>query len=159
MKYPLSFILNGYPVDAMAKPTDTLLDVLRDKLNILSAKRGCDSGECGACTILLNGEPARACMTIGLTVAGKTVMTLEGLTQNGKLHPLQQQFLDRAATQCGFCTPGMLISAKVLLDAKPNPSREEIVEGISGNLCRCGTYLEVIEAVQAVAAGAGKEEN
>lgn len=157
MKYVLSFNLNGLPVETLVKATDTLLDVLREKLNVVSAKRGCDNGDCGACTVLVNGEPVRACLTIGLTVAGKNVQTVEGLLQDGNLHPLQRAFHEHYAAQCGFCTPGMLMSAKALLDKNPKPTREQIVEGISGNLCRCGTYVEVVEAIQAVAAGKYKE--
>lgn len=156
MKYPLSFILNGLPMDALVKPTDTLLDVLREKLGVTSPKRGCDTGECGSCTVLLDGEPIRSCLTIALTVAGRKVETVEGLTKQGKLHPLQQSFHDHYGAQCGFCTPGMLMSAKGLLDKKAKPSREEIVEAISGNLCRCGCYNEIVEAVEAVAHGPRK---
>jgi len=157
MRYPLAFYLNGLPVEAMAKATDTLLDVLREKLGVVSPKRGCDTGECGACTVILNGEPVRACLTIALTVEGKKVETLEGLTQDGKMHPLQEAFHEHYAAQCGFCTPGMVMSAKALLDKKPKPSREEIVDAISGNLCRCGCYNEIVEAVEAVAHGRRKE--
>jgi len=149
--------LNGLPVETMAKATDTLLDLLREKLGVVSPKRGCDTGECGTCTVILNGEPVRACLTIALTVEGKKVETLEGLTQDGKLHPLQQAFHEHYAAQCGFCTPGMVMSAKALLDKKPKPGREEIVEAISGNLCRCGCYNEIVEAVEAVALGRRKE--
>jgi carbon-monoxide dehydrogenase small subunit len=157
MKYALSFILNGLPAELLVKPTDTLLDVLREKLGVVSPKRGCDTGDCGACTVLLEGEPVRSCLTIALTVAGKTVETVEGLSQDGKLHPLQQSFHEHYAAQCGFCTPGMLMSAKALLDKNPRPSREEIVEAIAGNLCRCGAYEEIVEAVAAVASSRGKE--
>jgi len=150
MKHVLSFTLNGAPVDALVKPTDTLLDVLREKLDVVSAKRGCDTGDCGACTVLLDGEPVRACLTIALTVAGKAVETVESLAQDGQLHPLQQSFHEHYAAQCGFCTPGMLMSAKALLDKNPHPTRQEIVEAISGNLCRCGGYLEIVEAIEAV---------
>lgn len=153
MKYILSFVLNGQPVDVLTEPTDTLLDVLREQLYLIGPKRGCDEGDCGACTVLLNGEPVRSCLTLALTVTGKEVVTVEGLSQNGKLHPLQQSFHEHYAAQCGFCTPGMILSAKALLDKKPHPTREEIVEAISGNLCRCGTYQEVVEAIQAVARG------
>jgi carbon-monoxide dehydrogenase small subunit len=157
MKYPLSFYLNGLPVEAMVKATDTLLDALREKLGVVSPKRGCDTGECGACTVILNGEPVRACLTIALTVEGKKVETLEGLTQDGKMHPLQEAFHEHYAAQCGFCTPGMVMSAKALLAKKAKPSREEIVEALSGNLCRCGCYHEIVEAVEAVAHGRRKE--
>jgi len=157
MKYALSFILNGLPADVLVKPTDTLLDVLREKLGVVSPKRGCDTGDCGACTVLLEGEPIRACLTIALTVAGKAIETVEGLSKEGKLHPLQQSFHEHYAAQCGFCTPGMLMSAKAFLDKNPKPTREEIVEAISGNLCRCGAYEEIVEAIAAVASGRGKE--
>jgi aerobic-type carbon monoxide dehydrogenase small subunit (CoxS/CutS family) len=158
MKYTLSFMLNGSPVDVLVKPTETLLDVLREKLHVKSPKRGCDTGDCGACTVLLDGEPVRSCLTIALTVAGKEVKTIEGFTsKEGKLHPLQKAFPEHGAAQCGFCTPGMLVSSISLLEKNPKPSREQIVEAISGNLCRCGTYHEVIEAIQAVANGEGKE--
>ncbi len=157
MKYPLSFDLNGSSVDVMVKSTDTLLDVLREKLTVMSPKRGCDTGECGTCTVLLDGEPIRSCLTIALTAAGRKVETLENLMKRGNLHPLQEAFHEHYAAQCGFCTPGMVMSAKALLDKKPQPSREEIVEAISGNLCRCGCYNEIVEAVQAVATGRRKE--
>ncbi len=157
MKYPLSFQLNGSTVDVLVKPTETLLDVLRDKLSVMSPKRGCDTGECGTCTVLLDGEPIRSCLTIALTAAGRKVETVEGLMKGGKLHPLQEAFQEHYAAQCGFCTPGMLMSAKGLLDQKPRPSREEIVEAVSGNLCRCGCYQEIVEAVQAAAQGRRKE--
>jgi len=158
MKYALSFNLNGNPVDALVKPTDTLLDVLRNKLHVKSPKRGCDTGDCGACTVLLDGQPVRACLTIAMTVNGREIDTIESFgSKDGKLHPLQQSFHEHGATQCGFCTPGMLVSAKALLDKNLKPSRDEIVDAISGNICRCGTYYEVIEAIQAVSDGEGKE--
>ena len=158
MKYILSFSLNDTLMDVYVEPLDTLLDVLREKLNITSPKRGCDTGDCGACTILLDDKPVRSCLTIAMTVAGKKVQTIESFTsKDGKLHPLQQSILEHGATQCGFCTPGMLISGKALLDKNPKPTRKEIVEAISGNLCRCGSYLEIIEAIQAVATGAEGE--
>ena len=152
MKYFLSFNLNGRPVEIFVKPIDTLLDVLRDELNIMGPKRGCNRGDCGACNILLDGEVVRSCLTIAMTVAGRNVETVESLiSKDGELHPLQQSFQTHSAAQCGFCTPGMLISAKALLDKNPKPTREEIVEAISGNLCRCGAYLEIIEAIIATA--------
>jgi aerobic-type carbon monoxide dehydrogenase small subunit (CoxS/CutS family) len=153
MKHIVSFTLNGWPVDVIVKPTDTLLDVLREKLGVTGPKRGCDDGECGACTVLLDGEPTRSCLTIALTVEGRSVLTVEGLQQGADLHPLQKAFHQHGAFQCGFCTSGMLMSAKALLDKNPHPSREEIRVHMTGNLCRCGSYDEVVEAIQAVAAG------
>jgi len=157
MKSVLSFTLNGSPVDVVVTPTETLLDVLREKLGVTGPKRGCNDGNCGACTVVLDGEPVRSCLTIALTVAGKEVLTVEGLSQDGELHPLQKAFHEHGASQCGFCTPGMLMSAKVLLDKNPTPAREEIVDFMSGNICRCGTYDEIIEAIQAVANGEYEE--
>ena len=158
MKYRLSFTLNGETVDVIVKPTDTLLDLLRENLHVMSPKRGCDTGDCGTCTVLIDGETILSCLTIALTVAGKDVKTVESfVSKEGQLHPLQQSFHEHYAAQCGFCTPGMLISSKALLDKNPDPSEEEIVEAISGHICRCGTYHEVIEAVQAVAKGDRKE--
>ena len=156
MKQILSLTLNGSAVDVVATPTETLLDVLREKLGVTGPKRGCDDGDCGACTVLLDGEPVRSCLTIALTVGGRKVTTVEGLA-NGDLHPLQKAFHEHGAFQCGFCTPGMLMSAKALLDHNPNPSSTEIREYMSGNLCRCGSYEEIVEAIQAVAAGEYKE--
>ena len=153
MKYILSFTLNGNPVDAVVKATDTLLDVLREKIGMTGTKRGCDTGNCGACTVLIDNEPVNAGLTIALTVADKEVVTVEGLSEGSELHPLQKAFHEHGASQCGFCTSGMLVAAKALLDKHPDPSRSAIVEFMSGNLCRCGTYLEVIEAIQAVAGG------
>lgn len=157
MKHILSFTLNDSPVDVLVKPTETLLDVLREQLGVTAPKRGCDSGDCGTCTVLIEGEPIRSCLTIALTVAGKEIVTVEGLSIDGELHPLQKAFHERGASQCGFCTPGMLMSAKALLDKNPNPSDNEIVDFMSGNLCRCGTYVEVAEAIQAVSSGERKE--
>jgi carbon-monoxide dehydrogenase small subunit len=157
MKQILSFTLNGSPVDVVVTPTETLLDVLREKLGVTGPKRGCDDGDCGTCTVLIDGEPVRSCLTIALTVNGKDVLTVEGLSVDGELHPLQKAFHEHGAFQCGFCTPGMLMSAKALLDHNPNPSRNEIREYMSGNLCRCGSYEEVVEAIEAVAAGEYKE--
>jgi carbon-monoxide dehydrogenase small subunit len=158
MKYRLSFTLNGETVEVLAKPTDTLLDILREDIHVMSPKRGCDTGDCGACTVLIDGEPILACLTIALTVSGKDVKTVESLiSKDGSLHPLQESFHEHYAAQCGFCTPGMLLSSKALLDNNSEPSREDVIEAISGHICRCGTYHEVIDAVQAVAKDDRKE--
>jgi carbon-monoxide dehydrogenase small subunit len=157
MKQILSFTLNGSEVDVIATPTETLLDVLREKLGVTGPKRGCDDGDCGTCTVLIDGEPVRSCLTIALTVQSKDVLSVEGLSVDGDLHPLQKAFHEHGSVQCGFCTAGMLMSAKALLDSNPSPSRDEIRIYMSGNLCRCGGYEEVVEAIQAVAAGEYKE--
>jgi carbon-monoxide dehydrogenase small subunit len=157
MKHVLSFTLNGSPVDVLVTPTETLLDVLREKLGVTGPKRGCDDGDCGACTVLLDGQTVRSCLTVALTVQDRSVETVEGMSQNGKLHPLQQAFYELGGFQCGFCTPGMLMSAKVLLDENPSPTRQQIVMHMAGNMCRCGSYQEVVEAIQAVADGKYKE--
>ena len=150
MKYVLTFTVNGLPAEALVSPTDTLLDVLRNQLGITSPKRGCDSGDCGACTVLLDGKPVRACLTIALTATGKKVVTVEGLSRNGRPHALQESFIEHGAAQCGFCTCGMLMSAVSLLEMNRHPRREEITEYMSGNLCRCGCYEEIIEAILAL---------
>ena len=157
MKQILEFTLNGSLVEVLVKPSDTLLDVLREQLGVTGPKRGCDSGDCGTCTVLINGKLLRSCLTIALAAAGKEVVTIEGVGKNGELDPLQKAFHEHGASQCGFCTSGMIVTAKALLEKSPNPSRDEIVEYMSGNLCRCGTYVEVIEAIQSVASDEGKE--
>ena len=158
MKNILSFTLNGAPVDVLVTPTETLLDVLREKLGFTGAKRGCDDGDCGACTVLLDGKPVRSCLTLALTVQKREVETVEGMKQGKELHPLQKAFHEHGAFQCGFCTPGMLMSAKSLLNENPKPSRAEIKAHMAGNLCRCGCYNEVVEAIEEVAAGKSTKE-
>ena len=149
MKYKLSFTLNGLSVELLVKPTETLLEVLRDKLNVKSPKQGCNTGDCGACTVLFNKMPIRSCIALALTVDGQSITTLEGLMEGNRLHPLQKSFYEQNAFQCGFCTPGMIISAKALLDKNPSPTKEEIKKGLSGNLCRCTGYAKIIDAVMA----------
>jgi len=147
-QYQLQFNLNGSPVSTEALASETLLNLLRNRLNIMSPKIGCESGDCGACTVLLDGEPIRSCTTIALTVQGREITTVEGLSRDGMLHPLQQAFLDRAASQCGFCTPGMILTLYALLNRNPEPSDHEIRESISGNLCRCTGYAKIIDAAK-----------
>jgi len=130
----------------------TLLDFLREELGMKGTKRGCDSGQCGACTILMDGKTINACLVLAIQADGKEIMTIEGLSSGGRLHPLQEAFVEEGAVQCGFCVPGMILSAKALLDEKKDPSEEEIREALSGNLCRCTGYVKIIKAVRKAAA-------
>jgi len=132
-------------------PNETLLDVLRDKIGLTGTKKGCDTGQCGACTILLDGKPVPSCLMLAVDVKGREILTIEGLAQYGTLHPLQEAFVNGGAVQCGYCTPGMILSAKALLDRNPHPDEQEIKEAISGNLCRCTGYVKIIEAIAAAA--------
>ena len=129
----------------------TLLRVLRESLGLTGAKRGCDRGECGACTVLLDGRPVYACQMLAVQAVGRSITTIEALGESGKLHPIQQAFLDNDGGQCGYCTPGFVISAKALLDATPKPTEEEIRQALSGNLCRCNAYGRIIESVKQAA--------
>ncbi|HIH98858.1 MAG TPA: (2Fe-2S)-binding protein [Thermoplasmata archaeon] len=147
-KVLVRFRLNGKPVETFTKPNDTLLNLLRRNLGITSVKRGCEVGECGACTVLLDGNPVVSCLILAPTVEGKEITTIEGISKEGELHPLQQAFIKAGAVQCGFCTPGMILTAKALLDKNPNPSLREIKEAIQGNLCRCTGYTKIIQAIQ-----------
>ena len=130
----------------------TLLDFLREELGMKGTKRGCDSGQCGACTIIMDGKTVNACLILAIQADGKEILTIEGLSSGGRLHPLQEAFVEEGAVQCGFCVPGMILSAKALLDEKKDPSGEEIREALSGNLCRCTGYVKIIKAVQKAAA-------
>lgn len=149
-KIKVSFVVNDEAVTASVYPHETLLRVLRDRLHLTSVKEGCGIGECGACTVILDGKAVNSCLVLAASVEGKTVLTTEGLMKNGKLHPLQQAFIDHFALQCGFCTPGFLMTAKALLDRNPHPTREEIRVAISGNLCRCTGYHQIVDAIEAV---------
>ena len=153
MKHILSFTLNGHPRDVAVSVTDSLLDVLREDLGFTGAKRGCDSGDCGACTVILDGEPVRSCLTLALTVNGKSVTTVEGLSKDGVLAPIQQAFLEYGAFQCGFCSSGMIMSAVSLLAKNQHPTRQEARQYMAGNICRCGTYEEILDAIVAVGQG------
>lgn len=146
----IKFVLNGKSVQIDVPPHWTLLRLLREKLGFTGTKEGCGIGECGACTVLLDGMPVNACLILVLKVDGREVQTVEGLGSRESLHPLQQSFIDHGAVQCGFCTPGILMSSKALLDRNPHPNRDEIKEGISGHLCRCTGYHQIIEAIEAV---------
>jgi len=149
--YTLELKVNGRAYKVEVKATTTLLQVLREKLGITSPKIGCETGDCGACSVLVNGKLVKACITNALTVQGKEVLTVEGLGRPGALHPLQLAFHEHYAAQCGFCTPGMLMAAKALLDENPKPTREEVKEALSGNLCRCTGYVKIVDAVLAAA--------
>ena len=150
MKQILNFILNGEPVQVEIEPHLTLLQLLRDELELTGTKEGCSMGECGACTVLLEGKTINSCIFPALEVEGKEVTTIEGVADvKGGLHPIQKAFIEHGAIQCGFCTPGMVLSAKALLDENPLPSEEEIRNGIAGNLCRCTGYLQIVQAIKA----------
>ncbi len=152
MKVPLTFTVNGDPVEILVEPDWSLLRVLRDSLGLTGAKEGCGAGECGACTVILNGRTVNSCLMLALEAQGSEITTIEGLaTPEGGLHPIQRAFIDHGAVQCGFCTPGMILSAKALLEANPDPTEMEVREGIAGNLCRCTGYNQIVEAVLAAA--------
>ena len=147
----LSFRLNGKPMEMALDGDRSLLWVLRADLGLTGTKHGCGEGICGACTVLVDKEPVRSCQTSVKDVDGKEVITIEGLSKNGDLHPLQKAFINHDALQCGFCTPGMILNAYALLLKNPEPTREEIIEGMEDNLCRCGSYGRIIEAIQTAA--------
>ena len=141
--------LNSEPTDVAFAPYKTLLEVLREDLGHTGTKHGCELGECGACAVILDGKPVLSCLVLGLECDGCDVLTVEGLAADGQLHPLQEAFADLGGSQCGYCTPGMLLTAKALLDQNPHPSRDQIREALSGNLCRCTGYLQIFDAVKA----------
>jgi len=143
--------VNGAPASLEIEPRVTLLDALRDHLGLTGTKRICDHGACGGCTVLLDGKPVNACMLLAVDAAGKKVTTIEGLSKNGTLHPVQKAFIKHDALQCGFCTPGMVMSSVALLDSNPHPTENQIREAVAGNLCRCGTYPHVFAAVKEAA--------
>jgi carbon-monoxide dehydrogenase small subunit len=148
MEETIRFKLNGRETELVTDPGQILLWVLRDNLGLTGTKFGCGIGFCGACTVLIDNEPVRSCMTAVGDIAGRSVVTIEGLETDGKLHPLQEAFIDHDALQCGFCTPGMILTASGLLSRNPSPTREEIVAGLEENLCRCGAHTRIIDAVQ-----------
>jgi len=142
----VKFTLNGKEVKVKVKPNITLLDLLRRKLKITSVKRGCERGECGACTVLVDNQPVNSCLVLAPQIDGKNVVTIEGIVKEGGLHPIQEAFIEAGAVQCGFCTPGIILTLKAFLDMNPNPSEEDIRRAIEGNLCRCTGYTKIIEA-------------
>jgi aerobic-type carbon monoxide dehydrogenase small subunit (CoxS/CutS family) len=153
-KIKIHFTLNGKDVELTTPPNRCLLDILREDFTLTGTKEGCGIGECGACTVLVDNKAVNSCLILAGQVNGSDIMTIEGLAKNGTLHPLQENFLKYGAVQCGFCTPGMLMSAYALLKENPHPSEEEIKEAIAGNLCRCTGYKQIIEAIQAARGGA-----
>ena len=148
MKKQIRLRVNGLDYDLVVKPHQTLLDALRDELGLMGTKKGCDKGECGACTVLMDGEAVLSCLILALQAQGKEILTIEGLAREGALDPVQECFVKYGAIQCGFCTPGMIMTARALLNKKPRPSDEGIKQGLSGNLCRCTGYVKIIEAVK-----------
>jgi len=148
-KQLLSLTVNGEMVDVAVAPNSTLLEVLRDHLGLYGVKEGCSEGVCGACTVLMDGQPIRACLTLALEAEGASITTIEGVAQDGELHPVQDAFIDKGAVQCGFCTPGMILSAKALLDRNSQPTDDEIKTALAGNFCRCTGYAKILDAVRA----------
>ena len=152
MKTRLAMTVNGEPVDVLVDTYKTLLEALREDLQLTGTKHGCELGECGACAVLAGGQPMLSCLMLAADCQGAQITTIEGLVEDGRLHPLQECFADLGGAQCGYCTPGILITAKALLDREPHPSRALICEALSGNLCRCTGYWQIVEAVEAAAA-------
>jgi carbon-monoxide dehydrogenase small subunit len=150
----ISLRINGSPREVEAPPMKRLLDVLREDLHLTGTKEGCGEGECGACSVIVDGEVINSCLVPVRQVSGSTILTVEGLARDGRLDPLQQAFLECGGAQCGICTPGMLIAARALLDETPRPSRDEIKEAIAGNLCRCTGYIKIIDAIEQAASRA-----
>lgn len=147
MKQMIQLKVNGELYKLAVEPYRTLLDVIRNELELTGTKEGCSMGECGSCTVLLNGKPVNSCLILAVDADGKEILTIEGLAEGTKLHCLQEAFIEHGAIQCGFCTPGMILSAKALLDENPHPEEWEVREAIAGNLCRCTGYIKIIEAI------------
>jgi len=151
-KFLVNATINGAPVSFTCEPRQSLLEVLRDELGLTGTKLACNNGNCGACTVILDGLPVNACLVLAVEIEGKSVTTIEGISTDGGLHILQQKFLEQTALQCGICTPGFIVSAKALLDRYPDPSEEQIRYWLAGNLCRCTGYVKIVQAVQEAAA-------
>jgi len=160
MKQTVTVTVNGDAHTLSVDPAKTLLDLLREDLSLTGTKRGCDdNGECGACTVLLNRQPVNSCLVLAVEADGKEVLTIEGLSDGTRLHPLQEAFIREGAVQCGYCSPGMILTAKALLDEIPSPSEAEVKKAIAGNLCRCGAYQKIVKAVLSVAKGRVRSPN
>ena len=147
----IKLIVNDKPYELSVKPCSTLLEVIREELKLTGTKEGCGIGDCGACTVIMDGKTVNSCLVLAAEADGKEITTIEGLTDGDNLHPIQEAFIEHGGIQCGFCTPGMIMSAKALLDENPNPTEEEIRKGIAGNLCRCTGYTKIIESIKAAA--------
>jgi carbon-monoxide dehydrogenase small subunit len=154
----VKFLINGRTYEISIEPSMTLLEVLRDKLGLTGTKLSCGVGSCGVCTVLVDGKAINSCLTLAITVKGRSIMTIEGLVKGAALHPIQKAFIDHGAIQCGFCTPGMIMSAKALLDKSPSPTRREIEKAMEGNLCRCTGYVKISNAISAAAEAMKKGE-
>lgn len=149
MKKQITLKVNGVTRELLVAPNELLLNVLRDQLGLTGAKYGCGIGECGSCTVLIDGEPALSCLSLAIGLEGSEILTIEGIVErDGKLHPLQEAFLENGAVQCGFCTPGMILVGKALLDQNPNPTEKDIRDSIRGNLCRCTGYTQIVKAIK-----------
>ena len=146
-----NFIVNGRSYEVIIEPQMLLVDLLREKIGLTGTKYACGTGDCGACTVLVDREPVLSCLTLAVTARDKSILTIEGVAEGATLHPIQQAFVDNGAVQCGFCTPGMVLGAKALLEENPKPTRDEIKEGLAGNLCRCTGYVKIVDAVEAAA--------
>jgi aerobic-type carbon monoxide dehydrogenase small subunit (CoxS/CutS family) len=157
-KVQLALSVNGEPAEASVAPYKTLLEVLREDLGLTGTKHGCELGECGACAVLVDGEPQLSCLTLALECEGRSIDTIEGLARGPELHPLQAAFADFGGSQCGYCTPGVIMTAKALLDRNPSPTRDEIREATAGNLCRCTGYQQITEAIEGAAARLREEK-
>lgn len=151
MKLQIKLKVNGVEREVYVEPWWSLAEVLREELGLTGTKISCETGNCGACTVLIDGKAVKSCLLLAVKARGKEILTIEGLAENGKLSPLQEAFIEHFAIQCGYCTPGMIMMAKALLDETPNPSEEEVREGIRGNLCRCTGYVKIVEAILAAA--------
>ena len=150
-KHHVSTTINGEPAEFLCEPQQTLLDVLRDELNLTGSKEGCSSGDCGACSVIMDGRVVCACLALGVEAEGRSIDTIEGMAEGETLHPLQRLFLEEAALQCGYCTPGFLVVAKALLDRNPDPTETEVRYWLAGNLCRCTGYDKIVRAVMSAA--------
>jgi aerobic carbon-monoxide dehydrogenase small subunit len=158
-KQMATFIVNGKSCEVMIEPSTLLIEVLRGPLDLTGTKNSCGIGQCGACTVEIEGKPILACLTLAMTVREKRITTIEGISEQNRLHPIQQAFVDHGAIQCGFCSPGMIMTAKALLDSRPHPTVEEIKDALAGNLCRCTGYAKIVEAVSAASVALrGREE-